>query len=719
MANGDDATVQAQPAATDPANVTQDVMGGLVSAEGLASRGLTQPVQTIPVSTQLPAGQAPLIPTVQPAYTVEHNLDDQHMSGLRGVLHKVASIMAPSDTYHVSKDADGMVNITRTPATTGEMWGRIAAAALGGAAAGMGQQGVNAPAKSVGAGFQVGQQVAEAGKTQAEQEAQAQQNLMLRNAQMARIHQQIAEAQFNDKLAPIREARQEAQEALNFKNSVEDDGGTDYGTYSTPQEMIDLANAHPELTQYHMGVGGQLIKVPQLDGTTHVYGIPENAGATRLTESRKLPDIVNVDADGKVTTEPGQTMPKGTRTKTYYEALQTIIGKNIQSENIASQIKQRAATPGGKPGPSYAVKDEKTGLTYQVTPRGPGQPPDIQPITLPGGGTVSGRLGTAKPEDTQWGQAAEGLGPTPTTPAEEAGTAVGELQDQPTFLTQFTNPPSPQGQAILDRLPTGQANLVRRFGNYLADERAELPRGKERGPFLDLVSSVYPNFSSAAYPARLSLIKSLQGDGKMAQSRNALNLAIQHMGEMYTNLLKVNPSELTAENKAQRAWHDQGFGDKTITDAYGGYDEANEGVASETARVFKGGSPTQGEIAEYRTHTDITMPRSKQIGALRTRAHMLADRLENLNQQLRDGLGTPNRNFQLLTPGSIETLRNLPGGDEILRRAGVPIPAPRPAGPAPAPAAEPPAPAGATMEYRDPQGNLKGWAVNGKYVPRQ
>ena len=269
-------------------------------------------------------------------------------------------------------------------------------------------------------------------------------------------------------------------------------------------------------------------------------------------------------------------------------------------------------------------------------------------------------------------------GATPGLPAAGAeggntGTSLpASTRDE--YGNDYSAPKSANGDQILSRLPQGKANMVQRFGNYLADESKELPRGKEREPFLELVSSVYPQFSSGTYTARQKLLQSVQGGGKIAQARNSINLAIDHMGRMYDSYSTINPGSVPILNSAKRfGVTELGMGKDDTADAYGSYQTAATGVAKELANVFsQTGNSTQTETNEWRDNADVNARRPAAIGHFHTATGMLADRMDVINRQLQEGFGTPNKNYKLLTPKAVETLQRIPGGADVLKEYGYP-----------------------------------------------
>jgi hypothetical protein len=597
-------------------------------------------------------------PGAPPAPSAEH-----HLIWIGRVLDKVGSILGGDETYRVKKQPDGSYAISQDPSTTGEKWGRVASAALGGLGVGLANaQGPGGAARATAAGIQNGLQMPQQQRQEQQQTVDFQNKQLLAKANRIHLTQQTYMMAQQAKLTGMN-IDKASQDVLNNYANTMAQHGVDYGTVdpSDPNSAMNLAKTRPGAMDDFLGKGNRVMRfVMEPDHKMHLIGVDQDFERRRNTEPMDIP-TEDVDASGKpiLVNKPANRVPVNGDTM-----------ENINNSIAATQKNyydhlDKWSTAQKNQRPPEEKPLDTSGKTLDAMRREPDPVKRAQlqrqyQTQLANELSEKGRTGAGSPLEGNPLLSSTPKGATPISP-----------QDQG-FIGQITRNPAPDGQRVLDSLPTGTANLVRRFGNYLADEGKELPRGKERGPFLELVSSVYPDFDSAHYEARRDTVKSATGDGKIANSRNALNLAIQHMGEMWDNMQKVDPGEYPATNWAKQAYHQSGgFGDKEVKGAYGGYEDANEGVASEMARVFKGGAPTQTEVNQYRKHADITSPRSSQEGSFKTRAHMLASRLGIINRQLQEGLNTPGKNYQLLTPEAIDTLRKLPGGDEILKTAGV------------------------------------------------
>lgn len=137
----------------------------------------TQP--TPDLTATIPSETPPNNPDIERQY---------HEAWWRHALGKVADVMTDNETWHVRHDPKtGEISATRDPSTLGEKWGRIAATALGGAAAGLANaQGPGGLAKATAAGTQFGLEQPQKQQQQAQQQVDFQNKQLL--AKATRMH---------------------------------------------------------------------------------------------------------------------------------------------------------------------------------------------------------------------------------------------------------------------------------------------------------------------------------------------------------------------------------------------------------------------------------------------------------------------------------------------------------------------------------------------------
>lgn len=633
MANGDDTAAVDQTPATNPANVTADVMGGLVSAEGLATQGLSQPIQT--VSPDLTS----TIPTVpQPVY---NRVDDQHLHGLRGILDKVATIMGGGETYHVTKDDQGNVSIDKSPATTGEKWGRIAAAALSGAAAGMGQQGINAPARSVGAGFQVGQQVADAGRTQAEQEAQMQQQVMLRNAQRAKLHQDIIGQEFINTNAPQELQRKQQAEDMQTREWILEHGGRDEGIVTNHQDILDAATRNPALVDHHMGQGGSILyQVPLFGQGVHNYTLPQSAAATRLTEPRPYSDRYFVDPQnpsGPLLSEPTGTAPVGTKLDDFFTKNMAVHDANGKAAVARQQMIDKENAPAGTAGQlMYAPGPDGKPTAYWATPPRGGQPATYTPA-MPG--------------------------MTRKAPDEEPTVGDDSLQGED-YLQSLPAPMRAQVQAI-------------------ARGDAPLP-SMGRNPANRVIRDAVFNYDPTYRTQRYDTMQNFRTKGD-STALTQMSTALEHADNALANSAKVGGTWINPS---------LALGTRAQTDDEAAYQKDADFLVGETGRLVTGGVIGVQE-GDKLTNGLMSSRQSVRDSAINEILRLTKGKVDALYEKFRRGAGTDLPTEEFLGPDSIARLQKynmaLPTGNTLPVGGNTPTVRSTPTPPAP-PAAAPTAP---------------------------
>ena len=160
-----------------------------IPALGGDNPGPYTPPQPAPVSSV----DAPQLTDTIPSETAPNNPDierNYHEATWRRILDRVGTILGGDQTIHMHKDTDGNITVTHDPSTGGEKWGRIAAAALGGAAKGFANsQGPGGLGKAAAAGVEYGMNIPKQMQENADAQATAEQQRMEASANMAKLHQ--------------------------------------------------------------------------------------------------------------------------------------------------------------------------------------------------------------------------------------------------------------------------------------------------------------------------------------------------------------------------------------------------------------------------------------------------------------------------------------------------------------------------------------------------
>ncbi len=254
-----------------PPQSAQDILGGVQAGAQAAP-------QPQPVAPPDATGTIPLQPTTGTVPTNEsQSLFHRAMYDMKGVLAKVADILGPSEIAKVTQDPQtGDYMVSKQPATTGEKWGRIAAAALGGLATGLqNAQGPGGFARAAGAGIQTGMQQPQQQQQQAQQEASYQQGLLLAKAN--RIHLTQTNYLLTQELANAKleyTAKQAAMLEGIMAEYANNPGAKEMAVIdpSDPDSVVNAANTVPGLMDSFLQKNNkQIMPLPGPDHKIHLF----------------------------------------------------------------------------------------------------------------------------------------------------------------------------------------------------------------------------------------------------------------------------------------------------------------------------------------------------------------------------------------------------------------------------------------------------------------
>jgi hypothetical protein len=196
-----------------------------------------------------------------------------HHSRMADALNAVANHLGGSKTMHIVPNSDGSYDVHQMDATPGEKWGRIAAAALQGAAKGFAAgQGPGGGAKALAAGVQAGtdlsQQAQDKTLTLAEKMNDQNMKRKMFNANMAMMDQQLISSKFANEKNPIVFAQQVRDNNAKFALMMRDAGAVYTGSFKDQKEMA-AHGMDPQNMQGHTGQDGMYAPIGTFnpDGT--------------------------------------------------------------------------------------------------------------------------------------------------------------------------------------------------------------------------------------------------------------------------------------------------------------------------------------------------------------------------------------------------------------------------------------------------------------------
>lgn len=252
------------------------------------------------------------------------------------------------------------------------------------------------------------------------------------------------------------------------------------------------------------------------------------------------------------------------------------------------------------------------------------------------------------------------------------------------------------GPDYLKQLDSGTGAMVK----ALAEGRKSFPSGAAlRSPYwqemLTHVSNYDPGFDEVNYTSRSATRRDFTA-GKAAQNIRALNTAIGHLGHLAEQVDGTASHGFVplnvAENTAMRV-----FGDPGPTN----YDATASALAGELTAVYRGSGGAEADIKRYIDQFSPNASEAQKLGTIRNIVGLLKSRLDALNDQYRQGMGTTAQQLQLLDPQAQLIVHHLGGFDA----AGAPQDGSGPSAPPPG-MGEPPQGGGTPPQGPAPQDHL-------------
>jgi hypothetical protein len=231
-----------------------------------------------------------------------------HQNWLSHILDTVGTILGGDKTIVATKHPDGSVSVEHNPSTTGEKWGRIAQAALGGAARGMAVgQGPGGAGRAFAAGTQAGLQQPQQNLDQANQEAANMSQQQLRSAQNAMLNQQVVQGAWNNDHMTTEWNQKQADYMLDFSKRLDDMGAKpEFTNVKDMKQLSAYGITNPLAVDAHLGKdGSMLVTMPDGSGGVSGWSIPPDVAKQKYGKDW---DTEQIDLDPtdplKTTTTP-------------------------------------------------------------------------------------------------------------------------------------------------------------------------------------------------------------------------------------------------------------------------------------------------------------------------------------------------------------------------------------------------------------------------------
>jgi hypothetical protein len=254
-----------------------------------------------------------------------------HQNWLSKILDTVGTILGGDKTIVATKHPDGTVTVEHNPSTTGEKWGRIAQAALGGAARGMAAgQGPGGAGRAFAAGGLAGLQMPQQQLAAANAEAANMNAQQLAAANTALTHQKLVGQMLDNRQAGMTLGTEEAGLLQSTADAIGNSPHTkDLGTFTDMQGIMRSLNSNPDAMS---GLTNQALKViPTADAEgkvqLHAY-LVDQGDDNRKNDKEERSLYVDVDPKTNAPTLKSDPIAPQTQKKSQIRlAQQTTIAK--------------------------------------------------------------------------------------------------------------------------------------------------------------------------------------------------------------------------------------------------------------------------------------------------------------------------------------------------------------------------------------------------------
>jgi len=213
------------------------------------------------------------------------------------------------------------------------------------------------------------------------------------------------------------------------------------------------------------------------------------------------------------------------------------------------------------------------------------------------------------------------------------------------------------------------------------------------------VSRFDPTFDMVNYPARVATRRDFTA-GKSAQTLNALNTTLGHMGKLYDLIGETASSDYPSLN-----WVENKYADATGKAGPNNWSAAAHLVAEEMTRAYRQAGGSENDIQAMKDGLSVNSSKEQKVGALRTFADLLTSKIQAMGEQYNKGMGTTKQGIELLNPHAQKVYNTLLG----LPDDGQAVSAPQPVATTPAPPPNAAMPAASVddllKKYGVPNGN--------------
>lgn len=224
-------------------------------------------------------------------------------------------------------------------------------------------------------------------------------------------------------------------------------------------------------------------------------------------------------------------------------------------------------------------------------------------------------------------------------------------------------PSDPVGnESYLSTLPGDLPDLVRGLADYSINpstipvKQYKGAAGYTQADLTAMAKKYDPTYDAKQYATRQAMQKNITS-GAYSKTVVAANTLIGHLKELSdaaSNLggnVKGRPIGIlnSAANLLSGA---------SGSDSVNNFNIAADAVASEAATIYKGGSPAEGEIKDWRAKLNPDMTDKQIKGAINTIVNLMGGKLGNISTEYKKVMGKP-AGFEILPQSSVAILKSM------------------------------------------------------------
>jgi hypothetical protein len=323
-----------------------------------------------------------------------------HHSRIANAINAVGDILGGNKTLHLQQNPDGSVSVTQVDATPGQKWGRVAQAALAGAAKGFAVgQGPGGAQRAAAAGIQTGMALPQAQQDQtlalADRENDQNRQKQLFNANIAYLNQRNLQQSWQLGEDKKMASEHDEDRDMQFNSAVKQLHMIDVGPATDVEEAAKTYNTNTAVQQAMTGQSGQLVIHHSATGPPHAWIIPEDQMSKLNPEDQKgyhynLDPTTNAVTKTAYDIAPNTEDGQHTAFRIANENNELLNAIKVGIQGKAETAKANAVKP-----PNYVLGEDKQGNPAFYDPRNPTAAP------IPAGVQ---RSGTAARSEAQTGK---------------------------------------------------------------------------------------------------------------------------------------------------------------------------------------------------------------------------------------------------------------------------------------------------------------------------